>query len=104
MGTGERPAGARAPVGIEGGVDAIDSARRAEEGGAARVELCDNLLEGGTTPSAGMITACRKHLAIPLFVMIRPRGGDFLYSADEQEVMLQDIAVARERGVDGVVL
>ncbi|WP_066831929.1 copper homeostasis protein CutC [Rufibacter ruber] len=84
-------------------VDSVASAVTAQAAGAHRVELCDNLVEGGTTPSAGMIKACRAHLTIPLHVLIRPRRGDFLYSDLEYDVMRQDIEVARQLGADGVV-
>jgi copper homeostasis protein len=76
----------------------------AEAGGAGRVELCDNLIEGGTTPSAGTIAECRARLRIPIFAMIRPRGGDFLYTDVEYAIMRRDIAHARSLGADGVVL
>lgn len=76
----------------------------AEQGGAARVELCDNLLEGGTTPSAGMIAVTRERITISLHVLIRPRGGDFCYTDLECEVMKRDIALARQLGADGVVI
>jgi copper homeostasis protein len=94
----------RAPILIEACVDSVPSAMAAEIGGALRVELCDNLIEGGTTPSAGTIAECRVRLRIPIFVMIRPRGGDFLYSEVEYEIMRRDIAQARSLGADGVVL
>jgi copper homeostasis protein len=89
---------------IEACVDSVPSALAAEAGGAGRVELCDNMIEGGTGPSAGTIEEAKARLRIPVFVMIRPRGGDFLYSDVEYDVMRRDIAHARALGVDGVVL
>lgn len=85
-------------------IDCVSSARAAMAAGADRVELCANLPEGGTTPSAGMIRAVRSSFAGGLMVIIRPRGYDFLYSEDEMEVMLADIRIARELGADGVVI
>ena len=85
-------------------IDSVDSALAAERGGARRVELCDYLVGGGTTPSAGMIAVVRRHIQIGLHVLIRPRRGDFLYSEEEFEVMKRDIAVCRELGADGVVI
>jgi len=84
-------------------VDSVDGAVAAQEGGADRVELCDNLFEGGTTPSGGCIKVARQKLRIGLQVMIRPRGGDFHYSAREVEVMREDIRMAKELHADGVV-
>lgn len=82
----------------------LESCLTAQQAGADRVELCGSLSEGGTTPSAGLIKLARQHLSIQLFVMIRPRGGDFLYSETELDVMRADIAIAKSLGADGIVL
>lgn len=89
---------------IEVCVDSVESAVAAEQGGARRVELCSNLLDGGVTPSSGLIAAVRSRISIGLQVMIRPRGGDFDYSKDEYQIMQRDIVTAKELGADGVVL
>lgn len=94
----------RTPVLVEACVDTLLSARRAVLGGARRLELCANLVEGGTTPSSGMMSVVREETAVPIHVLIRPRGGDFLYATDEVAVMLADIAEARRIGVAGVVI
>lgn len=89
---------------VEVCLDSAESARAAEAGGARRVELCDNLVEGGTTPSAGMIAITRRSIEIDLQVIIRPRGGDFLYSQLEFDAMMHDVVTARELGANGVVI
>lgn len=76
----------------------------AQELGAERVELCDNLTEGGTTPSYGTIKMVVEKLNIPTFVIIRPRGGDFYYTPEEIEIMKEDIKVCKNLGVKGVVI
>jgi copper homeostasis protein len=88
---------------VEACVTSAQSALNAEIGGALRVELCDNLIEGGTTPSAGMIYRTREMIKIGLHVMIRPRGGDFCYSDDEFEIMKEDVKMAAKLGADGIV-
>ena len=85
-------------------VDSVESAVAAERGGADRVELCDNLLEGGTTPSGGAVETARALLGLKVHVMIRPRGGDFCYSPIEFDVMRRDVELAKRLGADGVVI
>ena len=89
---------------VEACVDSVASALAAERGGAGRLELCDNLFDGGTTPSAGMIAAVKAAVRIPVFVIVRPRGGGFVYARDEINVMQLDIEAARMLGADGVVI
>ncbi|MCB1124411.1 MAG: copper homeostasis protein CutC, partial [Verrucomicrobiae bacterium] len=84
-------------------IESAESATNAESGGANRVELCDNLMEGGTTPSSGMVALTLERVSIPVMMMIRPRGGDFLYTDLEYEIMLRDIKEAKRLGVHGVV-
>ena len=89
---------------IEICANSVESAVKAQEGGAYRVELCAGIPEGGTTPSFGDIRMARQLLQeTKLHVIIRPRGGDFLYSHLELEIMLHDIKVAKQLGADGVV-
>lgn len=84
--------------------NSVASCIEAQKGGAYRVELCAAIPEGGTTPSYGDIAVARELLDIKLNVIIRPRSGDFLYSALEHKIMLKDIGIARQLGVDGVVI
>lgn len=79
-------------------------AMRAYELGADRVELCDNLVEGGTTPSLGTIKVAQKSIDIPIFPIIRPRGGDFVFSEEEITIMEHDIDICRSIGVKGIVI
>lgn len=88
---------------LEASVYSADGAKVAFEAGADRVELCDNISEGGTTPSYGMIRQTMK-AGPSVFVIIRPRGGDFLYTSEEVEVMLADIEMCKQQGVHGVVI
>src|SRR5262247_2139883 len=84
-------------------IDSVDGAIAAAEADADRVELCANLLEGGTTPSLGLMETTIARANLPVQVMIRPRGGDFLYSDIEIEMMLRDIAAAKAARAGGVV-
>lgn len=81
-----------------------NSVLAALEGGAQRVELCSGLDEGGLTPSAGLIRATCRLQNIDKHVLIRPRGGDFLYTQEEKSIILDDICMARDFGADGVVI
>ncbi len=84
--------------------NSVDSALMAQKGGAQRVELCDNIYEGGTTPSYGAIKVAGERLNIELNIIIRPRGGDFCYSDLEFEIMQKDIEFAKKNGVNGIVI
>lgn len=85
-------------------VESFSEALAAEKRGADRIELCDNLYLGGTTPSYGTIKMAMEKLSIPAFPIIRPRGGDFYYSKEEIEIMKEDIKICKSLGAKGVVL
>ncbi len=89
---------------IEICANSVDSAIQAEIGGADRIELCDNISVGGTTPSIGMIKSAIKYLHIPINVLVRPRGGDFYYSSIEFETMIKDITEIKKLKVNGIVI
>lgn len=89
---------------LEIAANSLESALAAQAGGADRIELCENLGEGGTTPSFGTLSLAREQVRIPLHVLIRPRGGDFVYSPVEWEIMLRDVELCARIGVDGVVI
>ena len=82
----------------------IQSALTAANGGADRIELCENYMNGGTTPSYGILKTIREKVAIPAFVMICPRAGDFLYNDEEFEVIKKDVLMCKQLGMDGVVV
>ena len=85
-------------------VDSLESAIVAQTAGADRVELCNNLIEGGTTPGYGTIISVRNNLTIGMNVIIRPRGSDFLYTDPEFDIMRRDIEACGEAGADGIVI
>jgi len=85
-------------------VESVEHAVAAERGGAHRIELCSDLPSGGITPSAGLMQTVRRHVSVPIHVLIRPRAGDFCYSDHELEIMRDDIHASKRFGMDGVVL
>ncbi len=89
---------------LESCVETVAAGAAAPADGAGRIELCENLAVGGVTPAPAVLAEVRKRLSIGVFVLIRPRGGDFRYSAQEYEAMRRDVASARELGADGVVI
>ena len=91
------------PVCIEVCVDSVASAVAAKRGGAARIEICSGLVEGGVTPSLGLLQILRARTSITMHVMIRPRGGDFCYDADEFRIMRRDLESMKQLAMDGVV-
>ena len=89
---------------IEVCIDNIESLHYAQQGGATRIELCSSLALGGLTPSAGLMQAAARYATVPVYAMIRPRQGDFLFSGQDTEIMLADIHAARQAGLQGVVV
>ena len=89
---------------IEAAVDSIGAALAAERGGADRLELCANLELGGTTPSPELVSAVKSSVGVPVFTMIRPRDGSFVYTRGERDLMRRDIGLTRRLGADGIVL
>src|SRR5580692_6005973 len=89
---------------LEISVESVEAAMAAERGGASRIEFCSNAREGGTTPSDELLRTVRERVSLPIFSMVRPRGGDFFYSEAEFEAMRRDIDAAKKFGMDGVVL
>ncbi len=89
---------------LEISVETLEAAMAAERGGASRIEFCGDLRVGGTTPSVELLRAVRERVRVPIFSMVRPRGGNFLYSEAEFEAMGRDLDAAKELGMDGVVL
>ena len=88
---------------VEACVESLEAAMAAAQGGAQRIELCANLVAGGTSPDAATLAACVSGLAIPVFVMVRPRPGDFHYSAIEHAGMLYEIQRVKDAGAHGIV-
>jgi copper homeostasis protein len=88
---------------VEAAVETLDSALAAERAGADRIELCDNLSEGGTTPDGELVAAIVERIRLPVFVLIRPRAGNFVYSESEFDVMIRDIELTRTMGIAGIV-
>src|SRR5262245_51748977 len=89
---------------VEACIDSLTSALAAERGGAGRLEACASLNDAGTTPSAGTIALLLERVRIPVFVLVRARGGGFVYSSDELAVMRRDVEQARSMGVHGIVI
>ena len=85
-------------------VDSVESAIAAQKGGADRLELCGNLIIGGTTPSVELYRAVRKNTDIPIHVLLRPRFGDFLYTAYELEILYEEVKLFSSEGADGLVI
>ena len=88
---------------VEAAVETLESALAAERAGAGRIELCVNLDDGGTTPSTGLTAAVVDGTQLPVFVLIRPRAGDFVYADDEIDQMTRDVETATTLGIAGIV-
>ncbi|MDB4877809.1 MAG: Copper homeostasis protein cutC [Gemmatimonadetes bacterium] len=89
---------------IEACVDSVESALAAERGGAHRLELCDNLAVGGTTPSAALVAEVQERVGLPIMAMVRPRGGSFVHTAAELDQMRLDLERLKTQGVEGLVI
>lgn len=89
---------------LEISVESVKAAIAAERGGAQRIEFCSNAREGGTTPSPELLRAVRERVSLPIFSMVRPRGGNFFYSDAEFAAMEREVGTAKESGMDGIVV
>jgi copper homeostasis protein len=92
------------PYILEISVEMIEAAMAAERGGAQRIEFCSNAREGGTTSRPELLWEVRERVRVPIFSMVRPRGGNFIYTAEEFVAMRREVDVAKELGMDGIVL
>src|SRR5256885_7881920 len=88
---------------LEAAVESLEHALAAAAGGAHRLELCTDLVHAGTTPTVQLLHAVRSHVPLPIFVLVRPRPGDFVYTAAEHQTMLEQIRRAKSGGADGIV-
>jgi copper homeostasis protein len=88
---------------VEAAVESLDAALAAAEGGAHRIELCTDLAHGGTTPTVQLLRDCHSQVVIPIFVLVRPRAGDFVYTDAEHRTMLEQIHRAKDAGAHGIV-
>jgi copper homeostasis protein len=89
---------------LEIAVETVDAALAAQRGGANRIELCSQLAQDGLTPASDLMHVVRQRVPLPIFAMIRPRAGDFVYSGEEFQLMQRDIETARGLGMNGIVL
>jgi copper homeostasis protein len=88
---------------LEAAVESLEAALAAADGGTHRIELCADLAHGGTTPNPQLIRDCRSQLLTPIFVLVRPRAGDFVYTTAEHRTMIQQIHRAKQAGAQGIV-